>query len=199
MRPERVDSFWKWFVEQQAALAVDQVEAGLLEDLDERVRDLGDFDWEIGPGKKQRCFLALSPRGDREGLAHTREVMSRAPSVAGWEFYAAKPPRDWSLVFTMERRGEELSIDATAWEFVAYLFKDGTFDVLLKPPATPLLSEEEAQCAAIVIVDGELGEATRLELVGSIEVVKEWDAKARAAARKLEVGLLARALGAERH
>ena len=45
----------------------------------------------------------------------------------------------------------------------------------------------------------ELGEAVAIALVGSIETVKEWDTKAAAAARKLEVGLLARVMGAERH
>jgi len=193
-----VTSFWAWFEKQHEKLAADEVEPALLEELDARVRRMGEFDWEVGPGRKQPCFFALSPAGEVEALAHTRRVIAQAPKLPGWELYPAKPPRQWSLEFEIDRKGHDVSIDGRDWEVVAYRFKDGTFDVLLKPPDDCDLSDEEADLAARIIIDGELGEAVALELVGDLETVREWDAKAAPSARKLELGLLSSIVGAER-
>ena len=88
----------------------------------------------------------------------------------------------------------EVEIDGKLWEFVLYKFKDGTYDLLFKPDAAQALSDEYLDYAGTIIVDGELGEERRMELVGDIEVVKAWDEGAMRFARKLEPGLLARLL-----
>jgi hypothetical protein len=194
-----VSLFWAWFEKHREQLAAVEVDPELVEALDARVCRMGNFDWEIGPGRKQACFFALSPAGEVKALAHTRRVIEQAPELPGWELYPAKPPRQWSLVFELDRNGRDVSIDGGDWEVVVYRFKDGTFDVVLKPPDESDLSDEEADWAARVIVDGELGEAVALELVGAIETVRQWGAKAAAAARKLELGLLSSVVGAERH
>jgi hypothetical protein len=196
---DNVTSFWAWFEKHREELAAVEMEPELLEELDTRVRRMGTFDWEVGPGRKQACFFALSPAGEIEALAQTRRVIEQAPKLPGWEFYPAKPPRQWSLEFEIDRDGQDIGIDGRDWELVAYRFKDGRFDVLLKPPDGSDLSDEEAELAARVIVDGELGEAVALELVGDVKTVRRWDEKAAQAARKLEPGLLSSIVGAARH
>jgi len=194
-----VSSFWAWFEKHRDELAADEMDSKLVEELDTRVRRMGNFDWEVGPGRKEPCFFALSPAGEVETLSETRRVIDQAPKLPGWELHPAKPPRQWLLEFDLDRDGTDVAVDGKEWEVVVYRFKDGTFDVLLKPPEDSDLSDEEAEWAARVLVDGELGEAVALELVNELETVRTWDEKAEPKARKLEVGLLSSIVGAERH
>ena len=97
----------------------------LIAELDRRVSSLGnDLGWELGPGSSASNGLALSPDGDLERLSTTQYVVSRAPSIPGWEFLPARPVRNPCLQFLLATatRGE-IAIDAAGWRYTLLLFQ----------------------------------------------------------------------------
>jgi hypothetical protein len=188
----KIQSFWKWFAEHSSGLAGAAVPQPLVSQLEKRLFAIHRLDWEIGPGRTSPSFFALSPRGERELLRVTRSIVAQAPALTGWEFYPAKPPRAWNLVFSVSVGGRWVEIDGKQWEFIAFKFNDGTYDLVLKPDDRMGLSEEDLYWAAIIVADGELGEETRMDLVPTIEVVMKWEEGLAQSAKKLEPGLLAK-------
>jgi hypothetical protein len=187
--------FWGWFKKHSSELAAHDIPEALIEELETRLHEIHELDWEIGPGRNAPNFFALSPRGDKDLLKLTRAVITKAPDLPAWEFFPAKPPRNWNLVFSLTVDDASIEIDGKLWEFIAYKFKDGTYDLVFKPDSTKGLSEDYLYWAAMIIADGELGEEIRMELVQTLEVVTAWDAKMTPSARKLQPGGLAKLLG----
>jgi hypothetical protein len=191
-------AFWTWFSAHSAELGAADIPQALIDQLEERLFAIHRLDWEIGPGLETPNLFALSPRGDRSTLVITREIIAQAPKLKGWSFYPAKPPRQWNLVFSLNVDGKEIEIDGKRWQFVAYKFDDGTFDLVFKPDKQEGLSPDYLNWAAIIIADGEIGEERRMDLIGNIEVVGAWDEKIGASAQTLELGLLAKVLSDKR-
>jgi len=191
---KKTSEFWSWFKERSSELAAGDIPEGLIEELEARLFAIHKLDWEIGPGRNAANLFALSPTGDEELLKLTRAVIAEAPDLPDWEFCPAKPPRNWDLVFSLTVDDASIEIDGKLWEFVAYKFKDGTYDLILKPDSTKGLSDDYLNWAAMIIADGELGEETRMELVQDLEVVRTWEAKVAPSAKKLQPGLLAKLL-----
>ena len=187
---EHINNFWKWFFDHSAELAAANVPESLINELEQRLFLIHRLDWEIGPGVKETKLFALSPKGDKEILSLTRYIITEAPKIKNWEFYPAKPRRTWNLVFDLMVDRKPFEIDAKLWEFVAYKFSDGTYDLLFKPDIGVTLTEDYLYWAATIIVDGEIGEEKRMEMIGNIEILTVWDEKAAPLARKLEIGLL---------
>jgi len=197
-RPEnahdKISSFWKWFADHSTELASADIPQDLVGELEKRLFTIHRLDWEIGPGRNVSNLFALSPRGNSELLQLTRSIIAQAPMLVGWELWPAKPPRDWNLVFSLIVNGTSVEIDGKLWEFVAYKFKDGTHDLVLKPDSIKGLSEDYLYWAATIIADGELGEEARMELITNTEVVTSWDERAAKSAKKLRPSLLAKLL-----
>jgi hypothetical protein len=187
---EKIESFWKWFAANSAALSSNTIPESLISELEDRLFAIERLDWEIGPGQHAPNLFALSPRGDADLLQTTRNIIALAPELPSWEIYPAKPPRAWNLIFTLSGEDSTVEIDAKCWEFVAYKFKDGTYDLLFKPDDRKGLSEDYLCWAATIVVDGEIGEEARIEKVGQIEVVSSWNEREAPSARKLELGSL---------
>lgn len=194
-----VDGFWKWFVEHRDQLGRRDLPDSLVRELENRIFSLHELDWEIGPGQHAPNMFCLSPSGEKDLLQITQQIVKRAPDLNDWEIHSAKPARKWDLVFNLAVDSRNVEMDGKQWEFVVYKFNDGTYDLLFKPEKkNEELSDEYLNWAATIIADGELGEETRMSLIGQVEVVKSWDARSMHAARKVEPGLLARLLG-QRH
>src|SRR5688500_12668293 len=97
-----VEALWSWFAAHAAELAGDEVADASIETLGRLVDGLGPFDWEIGPDDNGGAFFALSPRGDLARLADTEHFVAVAPSIPGWRFLPAKPPRQWELTLAIQ-------------------------------------------------------------------------------------------------
>lgn len=191
---QRIADFWKWFSEHSAEFAAVTIGQELLSQLENRLFAIDRVDWEIGPGRRSACLFSLSPRGDPERLKLTRKIIGQAPQLHGWEFSPAKLERAWNLVFQISVNGKNIDVDGKLWEFVAYKFKDGRFDLDFRPDEASSLPQNEAHLAATIIIDGELGEERRMALVGDVGIVDSWDENVSRSARRLEVGLLAKVI-----
>lgn len=192
---EEIDEFWGWFSDHSEELRPNRVTPQLIAELEHRLFAIRKLDWEIGPAKDERARLVISPAGNRDQLPVVREIIARAPLLPRWEFHAGKVRRDWNLRFTIDVGDRSVEIDAKRWEFVLYEFKDGTFDLVLKPDEPQDLSPVHLDLAAVIIVDGELGEETRLSKILALDVVSAWNSEQSGSARSLEPGLLAKLVG----
>lgn len=127
----RARLFWKHFLALHQHLSAEQPSDNSIAELDRAVARLGPFDWEIGPGKVAGTYLALSPRRSPENLQKTRSVVGRAPNLSGWEFLAAKPPKqDWRGVFVLD--GTE--VDTGGWSYVMYKYPGDKLELHVKAP-----------------------------------------------------------------
>jgi len=170
-----IEAFWSWFEEIAERLAIDFDNAALLEELDARVWRLGELAWELGPGASAENALTITPDGDRGWLAASQRVVVMAPELPTWEFHAAKPPKQWDLQFSIERSdGEVLELDARGWRYVLLRMPDGRYDIVLEQNnLRDHVGDDDRWAAALVLLDGLLGEAKRLLLIGDIETVRE--------------------------
>jgi hypothetical protein len=191
-----VVAFWQWFEVACSKFQPAALDSARINELESRLKRLGDFDWEIGPGGKQKFMLSFSPKGDARLLLFLRTVVDHAPILNDWEFHAGKPARKWDISFSIESGGQSKFVDGKSWQVVVYRFPDGVCDLVFMAPTSPDLSQQEKDLAASIIVDGELGESQRMEMVNVIEVVTEWpDQRAKSSASYLSPGLLRELVG----
>nr|WP_199081962.1 hypothetical protein [Pedobacter sp. ASV19] len=171
---EEIKNFWKWFLTHCNDFGEKFENEKLINELDERILDLGNFVWEIGPGVEHDNMLVISPGGDPDLLEKTKEIISYATLCKGWEFYYSKQPKEWDLIFILEKdNGDEIEIDGRHWQYTLLKFDDGMFKVIFKAPGLSTLSADERLTAAEIILDGILGEEFRILTIEEIEVVDD--------------------------
>ncbi|MBN8877460.1 MAG: hypothetical protein J0I32_07935 [Sphingobacteriales bacterium] len=169
-------SFWQWFVESRHQIETITSGSSIVADIDRRITALGDFVWEVGPGKVKSSSFTLSPGGDVNLLSKAKVIVSYSPNLEDWEFYYARQEKTWSNIVIVSVDNERISIDVSQWKYVLFKYEDLTFDVLLKPsPWMPIL-EQEITGISEMIIDNIVGEELRLLRLPYIEVVRDFDA-----------------------
>jgi hypothetical protein len=180
MDDKQVTEFWQWFQSICCQFGEHFENRELIDELDVRVGKLGKFSWELGPGVKNECnnALALTPSGNADLLIETREVIALAPECPGWEFYPAKPPKKWQRRFMLrDVTGREITIDASGARYVLFRYPDSVIDILLADLRLSALSKRLQQTAVEMLIDGELGEEQRMNVIHNVEVIAEFDDK----------------------
>lgn len=169
-------AFWKWFESVAGHFGPQFENETLVRELDTRINALGGFAWEIGPGRREASMLAISPGGDPDILAETRNIVACAPKIPGWEFHAAKPPKQWQPIFDIQdESGLPFRVNATDWKAVFLTRPNMASTLIIEAPGLQGLSHEHQQWAAEIAVDGLIGEERRIEDIGSILVVQKFD------------------------
>lgn len=164
---ETIATFWEWFGDVCDALARDS-NSELLEELDRQLMLLGVAGWELGPGEAEPNALTVSPDGDPELLLVTRRIVSLAPPAPGWEFYSALRPRPLPLAFILgDSEADGVKVDARAWKYVLYEYPDGLCDIVVEQAGG--VRESDRYTAAVVALDGLLGEEVRLSRIHEVE------------------------------
>lgn len=187
----RITQFWEWFVTAADRFGENFDNKLLVRELDARVKALGDFAWELGPGLKEKNALVISTGGDCKRLRETRRIVGLAPKISGWEIHPAKPPKQWQPIFKMG----DVNVDACAWRFVRLQYPDGSIEILVEAPSLADLSDDQKTRAVEIVLEGFLGEQRRLEMPMDIGVVSKLDqsfdgeAKPIAMVRDLESAL----------
>lgn len=174
-----IKEFWKWFASICEDFGEDFDNYDLIDDLDRRISSLGDFTWELGPGINSSNMLVISPGGELSLLEKTKKIISYSLKCKGWEFFYAKPPKDWDLIFDFYRDSEEhIEVNANTWEYVLLKYDDGMFEILIKcENVDSRLSIDERQIACEILLDGILGEELRILRFEIIEVVDSFERK----------------------
>jgi len=172
---KKIKQFWQWFSENCEKFGPEFENSALLNELDDRITSLGDFTWEVGPGKTKSNALVISPNGDIEQLGKTKEIIRNAKECEEWEYFFAKPPKEWDLIFEFETAsGDLMQIDASGWDYVLLKYEDGMFEIIVKAYSLRQLDEEDRQVIAEIVLDGVLGEEVRIQKICAIEVVNEF-------------------------
>jgi len=171
-----VGKFWNWFEENCQKFGDKFENTALLGELDLWINKLGNFTWEVGPGKICNNALVISPNGDRELLQDTKKIINSASSCIDWEFYYAKPPKKWDLKFDfIINNGQTVHIDASHWKYCLMEYDDGMFAVIIKMQKLENLDDAEKLSVAEIVLDGILGEEKRIMLIATVDVVNEFE------------------------
>lgn len=187
--------FWEWFLVNESDLRRDSIPDLVISEFEDHLFRVCKVDWEIGPDQSGLTYFSLSPVDGSDSYDAVTALLKIAPHHPQWRFTLFKPPRAWDLIFTLQIEDGDVEIDAKLWEFVVYAFKDETFDILFKvDDLHSRLDEDKLIEAAVIVLNGELGEAVRRDLVGDIEIVQQWKAEEQAKVALLEPGLLKQVL-----
>lgn len=173
-----INSFWVWFSENYKNFGEHYENDELLNTLDNKIYDLGGYAWEIGPGIDTKNQLVISPGGDIDLLLDTKRIISYAPTLLDWSFYYAKPPKQWEFLFDFEKEdGSVVRIDASHWNYVLLKYDDGMFEIIIQTHDLAEFSEDDRLIACEILLDGILGEESRMLRICDIDTVDEFEDK----------------------
>lgn len=127
--------------------------------------------WEFGPAVNcEGNRLVITPEARRDLRPLVREILSRAPSLAGWEFYEYRLPEDFEQA--------ERTVDGRtggSLQGIQVLAQQGAFnrvDLTYRFP-TGDVDEGSASNIAFVATEVLLGEETLDRWIGAIEVLPQ--------------------------
>lgn len=159
-----LEDFWQWFSAASAVIASDPTRQDILGELDRRIQGIDSrLSWEIGPGQKADWALTISPNLDPALASVTRLVVTHAPKVAGWEFNATRPPKQWNRKFDLVGNAGKHCVDASGWRFAMLKYPDGCLEVLVCSGPLAEVTEEQRQEMVHIVLESELGEETLLD------------------------------------
>ncbi len=95
-----------------------------------------------------------------------------------WLGVPSGPPEEAvaSPQFTMERKGRDvISVDARPWRYTLLRYPDGKFEIIVEQPNLAGVNDSDRYCAAVLLLDGLLGEAVRLSTIVGIETTHVLD------------------------
>lgn len=166
-KTNRIEEFWSWFRGVAGTVAVNVENPELIEELDTHVHSLDPkLSWEVGPGLSEPWQLVISPNLNQDLREKARTIVSQAPTIAGWEFHSAKPPKEWDYTLELQTEDDGLvRLNASNWTFVLLRYPDGAHEVLLKGNDLPGLRDDERWQAAAITLENILGEDTVLDRI----------------------------------
>lgn len=173
MRTDHAHDFWQWFSAAAGRIDKDPSNDSIIREIDERVSAIGPFSWEIGPGVAKKWFFCISPNRDAELHTAAKRVIAAAPNFEDWEFYAAKPPKNWDHQFSMVYKGRQLSIDASDWKYVLHQYPDRVVDITMYVRKIPSIPDDVLPLVADIVAEGILGEQLMMSCVNDVEAVAD--------------------------
>ncbi|MDN3579658.1 hypothetical protein [Mucilaginibacter flavus] len=175
---DKINSFWIWFQSVADDLLKHPTNENLISLLNARITELGVSAWEIGPWENNDYFLVISPGLDINQLPLTQQIIDLAPICNGWHFLAFKPVKDWKGIWDMKNEWDKtIRVNSTNWEYILYLFDDGTFDIDIKIDGVD--GNENTRYAAVhFALAGYLGEEVVMQLILNVKIVDSFKGKA---------------------
>lgn len=171
----KIQNFWNWFKENSSKINPEVITEDMIDTLDSKILELGDFAWEIREGISKPNMLIISPGGDVELLEHTKSIIENSLAIDEWEFEYFKPAKEWDYSFYIDE--ESTLIDASDWEYVLLKFSDGTFDILIKAENINTLDDNDKSIAIDIVLESSLGEKNYLERILNYELVSSFEGK----------------------
>ncbi len=180
LQEENAESLWRWFYQNQNIIVASLEERDssndekIVEQLNELVLSFGKLGWEMGKGINKPWSFTLTPNGDEQLLALTKEIVALAPQLDQWEFFASKQTKPWDRTFTTyDDNLQPHEIDASAWSYVALDNGQNRINIVIEASNLSYLDDDTAFKAAEFVVQQELGEETMIAKIGIIDVADE--------------------------
>ncbi len=169
---EKITVFWEWFEEHEEKFRIITDPNGVREMLDNQVLQFGIFSWEIGEGHNNIHTFTISPNGNDKMLKRSEMIMDYAPDHHKWEFYAAKPSKDWDFTFEMyDSFMVKRTVDAADWEYIIRMTPERKIKLLLYAENVDFLDMDDKLVAADLVVNNIIGEADKINFVESINFI----------------------------
>ena len=182
--PARAGAFWRWVVEHEAELraviAEPTGEEPVLETLLEQLHAVDPNLYYLLGGDETGHELIITAEGELRSFPAVQALVQAAPTLAGWQFIAFKPPMGCDFVL----RHESASIDASQTWFLPAPSPSG-FGLKLGCPAFTGKHADDFEFAALEVLDAVLGELVAARDVKHLEVVKLPASPASAGFRRL--------------
>ena len=164
-----ISELWFWFATNAEVIrdAYNRCDERWLEsEISPRIEQITeDMSWEIGPYGHPHEVFVLSPT-TRANLPVARRVVAAAPTLEGWRFLAAKPPKE---LLSLEFLAVGVSINADHWRYQLTAYNNGAFvdiEILFDQASAP--PGEHVHLFCELVVEALIGEEIRLERVGYI-------------------------------
>ena len=172
MQDKDILKFWKWFTDNRGKLESGSYDPSFLQKLDKTVSKWK-LNWEIGPGISKTNSITISPKGDIELLPVTQRVIAKAPNMLDWEFYSTKQAKqNW---FLLELPNDNISVDASDWEYVLLQYEDGKVEVLIKAATLTKFDKNTKELIVDIILTNLLGEKMFMERVDYFDIVEDFE------------------------
>lgn len=173
---ERVELFWRWFQEAAPrfyATIEDGKCASVADETGVKIEELfPGFPWVFGPGANDVGHsFTLTGEGNIHRQLLTLEWLARAPKIAGWTFYAAKPARPirgqvigtGGLQFDPKEIWVTPSVDSDREHI----------DLVVWHPAWERIEEQQRDMVTFLFLDEALGEYGTDWWIGEVEFGRE--------------------------
>jgi hypothetical protein len=136
------------------------------------------LDWEIGRGKQARHFFALSPNGEFRLRKLTEQWRAAGPPADDvWEYVPSRPPRQPGTAIVYAGRSMLVEELVVAWDVDE---AHERLNLEVYHPAFGKLKEADRESAALLLLDGALGEDGVERWIGSLEALRKPPKKGRA-------------------
>ena len=176
---EKIESFWQWFQKMEPQyrkfFTDEEVNTELLvEAMNNRVLDFGQFKWEMREGKQGVLQFIISPNGDYDLFEISKQIIFHQPAHLNWEFLPALPPQKTDYKFKMYDQAMRLiDVDSSLWQCV--LEKEDDLVVAVVEISNLINLEFDSQIeAAEILLKKIIGEEKFIEHIGGLEVVEEF-------------------------
>jgi len=176
----KIETFWKWFfgIENQYRKFFTEEEVNtqlLIEAMNNRVLDFGQFKWEMREGKQGVLQFIISPNGDHELFELSQKIMAEASPHPNWQFLPALPPEKTDYKFQIYDEGMRLcEIDATDWNCFLEKEVDGLIGATILAENIQNLDEDTQVEAAEKLLKKILGEEMFINYIAGLGVVDEF-------------------------
>lgn len=168
----KINDFWDWFVEHEKKFRIIQDPHAAREMLDNQILQFGVFAWEIGEGRNKPHTFTISPNGSSKMLRRSQAIIGEAPEMKHWEFFSAKPARDWDFVLEMyDSFMVKQRIDSADWEYLLRMTPEFKIRILLYAENIDFLDEDDKKSASDFVINSIIGEADKIDYVDSIEFI----------------------------
>jgi hypothetical protein len=168
----KIDEFWNWFVANEEKFRIITDPHLAREMLDNQILQFGVFSWEIGEGKSKPHTLTISPNGNANMLRRSQAIIGEAPNLKDWEFFAAKPARDWDYVLEMyDSFMVKQRINIADWEYLFRMTPNFKIRILIYAENIDFLDEDDKRSASDFVVNSIIGEADKIDYIDSIEFI----------------------------
>lgn len=166
---EKIRNFWDWFVEHEEKFRIITDPRMARDMLDNQVLQFGIFAWEIGEGNNKPHTFTISPNGDAKMLRISKAIFEEAPELPQWEFYHARPARDWDFTFEMfDSFMVKQKVDAADWEYIIRMTPERKIKLLLYAENVDFLDMDDKLSAADFVINSIIGEEDKIDFVESI-------------------------------
>ena len=168
----KINEFWDWFSEHEEKFRIIRDPHAAREMLDNQILQFGVFAWEIGEGRNKPHTFTISPNGNPKMLRRSQAIIGEAPEMKHWEFFAARPARDWDFILEMyDSFMVKQRIDSADWEYLLRMTPGFKIRILLYAENIDFLDDDDKKSAADFVINSVIGEADKIDYVDSIEFI----------------------------